>query len=94
MTLKEFIGRIPYGQRGAFRRRLAKAHSVSFETVRKWENFPPPVTWSEEKVRDMTRVHPANVEAILLTEEMTGCEVTRFDLRPDIFQRDAGVVDE
>lgn len=90
MRLDEYVAEIPFGERGAFRRRLAKAHGVSSETVRKWEGYPPPADWSKQKVRDMSRPHPASTEAIAVTEQMTDGKVTRFDLRPDIFQREKG----
>lgn len=68
-------------------RTLAKAHGCSLELVRKWANFPPPSDWSDDKVRNMSRAHPAELESIRITEEMTGHQVTRYDLRPEIFER-------
>ena len=71
MELREFIYSFPRQQRGAIRRELARAHSVSEVTVRAWANG--------------NRKHPCTLKAMEITEQLTAGRVTRYDLRPDIF---------
>ena len=71
MDLKEYIKSFPRNQRADVRARLAEAHGVSEVTVRAWANA--------------TRRHPYTLNAVKITETMTGGHVTRHDLRPEIF---------
>lgn len=89
MTLGEYIKKIPLGERHHFRQRLAKLHGCSTSLVRKWEYSPAPEHWSEQKIRQMVRQHPADLESIKITEQATNGNVTRFDLRPEVFERDS-----
>lgn len=78
---------IPYGERHAFRQLLAGAHGCSVELVRKWAYYPPPADWGADKVKRMSRPHPASLDSVRITEELTGNRVTRYDLRPEIYER-------
>lgn len=83
MLLREFIARLPRGQRTRFRARLAEAHGVSVAAVRKWEAYPPPEDWTDDKRRSMARRHPSDLAAIRITERLTENLVTALDLRPE-----------
>lgn len=83
MLLRDFVRRLPYGERRRFRQMMAVEHQVSESLVRKWENDPAPENWSAEKKRANVRKHPAALAAIEITERLTGHEVTRYDLRPE-----------
>jgi len=71
MNLKAYFDAFPRGKRGQERRRFAELHKVSEVTVRSWANG--------------TRRHPCSLDSVQRTEDFTGCQVTRHDLRPDIF---------
>ena len=71
MDLQSYIKSYPRNQRSSIRTEIAKAHKVSEVTVRAWAN--------------KTRGHPYTLEAVTLTESLTGGQVTRYDLRPEIF---------
>lgn len=73
MDLLDYINRFPRYKRTLLRRKLAGVHGVSEVTVRSWANG--------------TRKHPCMLKAIEITEAFTKYEVTRFDLRPEIFGR-------
>lgn len=71
MDLHSYIKSFPRNQRSTVRAKLADAHGVSEVTVRAWANS--------------TRRHPYTLEALQITEDITGGIVTRHDLRPEIF---------
>jgi DNA-binding transcriptional regulator YdaS (Cro superfamily) len=71
MDLKKYIDTFPRYQRTMVRDNLAKMHDVTEVTVRSWANG--------------TRRHPFTKQAIEITERYTDGEVTRHDLRPDVF---------
>lgn len=71
MELYDYINSFPRRSRREVRQYLAQAHGVSEVTIRAWANG--------------TRRHPCHFEAIAATERATRGEVTRYDLRPDIF---------
>ncbi len=73
MNLKAYFDAFPRGKRGLERRRFADLHKVSEVTVRSWANG--------------TRRHPCSLESVRRTEDFTDRQVTRYDLRPDIFDR-------
>lgn len=75
MDLQTYIKTFPRSERAAFRHKLADAHGVSEVTVRAWANA--------------TRRHPCTLKAVEITEKLTGSQVTRQDLRPEIFGRPA-----
>lgn len=83
MTLRKYIAGLPRGERHQFRARLAEAHGRSISLIRKWECWPPPGDWDEEKVKRMACKHPADLASIRITEELTNYAVTRKDLRPE-----------
>lgn len=83
MLLRDFVSRLPYGERRVFRQRMASEHQVSVSLIRMWENHPAPDDWSAEKRRAQVRKHPASLASIEITERLTGNEVTRYDLRPE-----------
>lgn len=88
MYLRDYIKKLPRGKRAAFRQQLAQKHDCSVSLVRKWESWPPDPEWSEDQCRAMARKHPADLEAIRLTEALTDHAVTRRDLRPEVFHDD------
>lgn len=71
MDLRSYINSFPRNQRASIRNQLAEAHGVSEVTVRAWAN--------------QTRRHPYTLVAIEITEKVTGHQVTRHELRPEIF---------
>ncbi len=71
MDLQNYIKSFPRNRRTQIRNQLAQAHGVSEVTVRAWAN--------------QTRRHPYTLIAIEITERETGYQVTRHDLRPEIF---------
>ena len=73
MDLRAYIDAFPRKERREVRNRIAAAHGVSEVTVRAWANG--------------TRNHPCHLYAIRLTEAVTHGRVSRYDLRPDIFER-------
>ncbi|KKN58091.1 hypothetical protein LCGC14_0555620 [marine sediment metagenome] len=83
MRLNDYISSLPIGQRNEFRERLAQAHNCSVSLIRKWEYWPPPQDWDSEKVKRMSRKHPAELVSVRITEETTGYQVKRSDLRPE-----------
>jgi len=83
MFLGQYVKSLPKGQRTRFRERMADRHGCSVALVRKWENWPPPPEWSEEKVKAEVRRHPAQLASIRITEELTHNHVTRRELRPE-----------
>lgn len=87
MRLRDFLKALPYGERKRFREELAGAHGVSVSLVRKWENDPAPEDWDADKRRSQVRKHPAALDAIEVTEQLTGNKVTRYDLRPECWKR-------
>lgn len=80
MDLQTYIKSFPRNQRTSIRTQLAQAHGVSEVTVRAWAN--------------LTRRHPYTLNAIMITERVTGNQVTRHDLRPEIFGEVEAVVGE
>lgn len=88
MRLGDYVQSLPHGERKAFRQKLATAHNCSVSLVRKWENWPAPPCWSAEKVISMSRKHPADAAAFRITEEMTGHQVSRQDLRPECWSEE------
>lgn len=88
MLLRDFVRTLPYGERNIFRRKLAGAQGVSVSLVRKWENDPPPADWDAQKRRTHVRRHPAAIDAIEMTEGLTGHQVERYDLRPECWKRE------
>lgn len=87
MLLRDFLRALPHGVRSRFREKMAQAHGVSVSLVRKWENDPAPGDWPAEKRRAQVRKHPPALAAIEITEQLTGHEVTRYDLRPECWSR-------
>ena len=85
MHLGTFVASLPHGERQRFRVELAKAHGKSVALIRKWENDPPPADWDAEKVRRMSRRHPSDLHSIQITERATGHQVSRQDLRPEVW---------
>lgn len=83
MNLGEYIRALPHGSRQAFRNELARKHECSVSLIRKWELWPPPQDWDENRVRSRVRRHPADLSSIKITEELTRNQVTRLDLRPE-----------
>jgi len=71
MTLQEYIHSFPKDERMTLRQTLAYAHGVSETTVRSWANG--------------LRKHPPILKAIEITERITNQQVTRYDLRPEVF---------
>jgi len=71
MNLKAYFDAFPRGKRGQERRRFAELHQVSEVTVRSWANG--------------VRRHPCNLDSVRKTEDFTAFQVTRYELRPDIF---------
>lgn len=71
MDLRSYVNSFPRNQRASVRHQLAQAHGVSEVTVRAWAN--------------QTRRHPYTLVAIEITERVTDHQVTRQDLRPEIF---------
>ena len=71
MNLRDYFQGLSRHDRVALRKRMAVAHGVAEVTVRSWING--------------YRRHPCQLEAIRITESMTGWQVTRHDLRPEIF---------
>lgn len=66
---------IPKGSVDRARSKLASLHGVSKNTIYSWE----------------TQRHPGDFKSIMITEdffEARSIELTRFDLRPDIWGRD------
>jgi len=80
MELREFIDSFPRRKRMEIRQMIADSHGVSEVTVRSWANG--------------IRNHPYTLRAIEITESITSSEVTRHDLRPDIFGKNPGNVHE
>ncbi len=74
MDLFDYINSYPRYKRTHLRKKLAEAHGVSEVTIRSWANG--------------TRNHPCMLKAVEITEQLTKHNVTRFDLRPEIFGRD------
>jgi DNA-binding transcriptional regulator YdaS (Cro superfamily) len=74
MDLREFIQSHPRHQRAQVRRRIAVAHGIAEVTVRSWANGQ--------------RNHPCSLAAVRITEKVTNGLVTRYDLRPDVFQKE------
>lgn len=74
MELGEFIQSLPRRQRALVRRRIAAAHGIAEVTVRSWANGQ--------------RRHPCSLTAVKITEKVTDGLVTRYDLRPDVFQEE------
>ena len=89
MHLSDYVAGLPRGDRQLFRERLALAHECSVSLVRKWEGWPAPPEWTCEKVKAMARKHPAELDAIEITELMTNGKVTRYDLRPELWRRES-----
>lgn len=89
MTLGEFVRSLPVGERQKFRAVLAGRHKCSVSLVRKWELDPPPRNWCAQKVRALVRRHPASLDAIKITEELTASKVTRHDLRPECWSEES-----
>jgi hypothetical protein len=85
MNLREYVKALPRGKRSEFREELAKRHSRSVSLVRKWEHWPHPESWSVEQIKAHCRRHPAELQALKITEELTENHVTRFDLRPELW---------
>lgn len=85
MRLGDYIRGLPRGQRQNFRAQLASAHNRSIALIRKWEHWPPPPEWTKEQVSQMACRHPGDIESVGITEQLTGFEVTRRDLRPEIW---------
>lgn len=83
MLLREYIKKLPRGERSKFRGALAEAHGCSVSLVRKWELDPPPEDWNPQQRRSLVRRHPSDLASIVKTEELTGRLVTRSDLRPE-----------
>ena len=71
MDLRSYINAFPRYERKKIRAALAQAHEVSEVTIRSWANG--------------NRKHPCKLSAIEITERLTGYQVTRFDVRPDVF---------
>ncbi len=71
MDLRSYINSFSRYERKKIREALAQAHEVSEVTVRSWANG--------------NRKHPCTLCAIEITERFTKHQVTRFDLRPDVF---------
>lgn len=74
MELREFIESHPRSQRAQLRRRIAAAHGIAEVTVRSWANGQ--------------RKHPCSLAAVRITERVTEGLVTRYDLRPDVFEKE------
>lgn len=74
MELREFIDSHPRRQRTQVRRRIAVAHGIAEVTVRSWANGQ--------------RKHPCRLASVKITEKVTDGLVTRYDLRPDVFQKE------
>lgn len=85
MGLGEYVQALPLPERGVFRKLLAQEHGCSVSLIRKWERYPPPPDWDQKKISGMSRRHPADLTAVLITERLTGGAVTRSDLRPEIW---------
>lgn len=75
MRLGDYINRFPKDERRGIRERIATAHRVSEVTVRSWANG--------------SRRHPYDLESVRKTEKVTGQAVTRYDVRPDVYRREA-----
>lgn len=88
MLLRHYVESLPRGERGKFRKLLALAHGVSVSLVRKWECDPAPGDWTQERKRAEVRRHPADLASIEKTEKITGNQVTRFDLRPEVWTKE------
>lgn len=71
MDLQGYIQSFPRNERSEIRNKLAAAHGVSEVTIRAWAN--------------KTRRHPYTLVAVQLTEQLTSGQVTRHELRPEIF---------
>lgn len=71
MNLNTYICQFPREQRHAVRKRIADAHSVAVNTVTGWSTG-----W---------RKHPATLTAVETTEAVTDHQVTRHDVRPDVY---------
>ena len=83
MKLREYVKQLPRGERQKFRQRLAGLHGVSAALVRKWEYWPPPENLTEEQIKRLARKHPANLDALKITEAATSNQVTGADLLPE-----------
>lgn len=83
MLLRDYVKRLPVGERTVFREQLALAHGKSVALVRKWELDPPPDDWPQEKRNALVRRHPADLSSVKITERLTNNLVTRVDLRPE-----------
>lgn len=84
MYLHEFVQNLPWGERDAFRERLALAHQCSVSLVKKWEaDSPHSSQWDQAKKRALIRRHPSDLASIELTENLTNTQVTRHFLRPE-----------
>lgn len=71
MQLSDWIASHDESQRAAVRSRLAEAHEVSEITIRSWANG--------------NRQHPGTLKAVEITERETNGQVTRHDVRPDVY---------
>ena len=71
MDLQSYIKSFPRNKRAMIRTKLAEAHGVSEVTVRAWANN--------------TRRHPYTLKAVEITELVTEGQVTREELRPEIY---------
>lgn len=72
MKLDAYINSFPESDRVKIRIAIAEAHGVSEITVRAWANG--------------NRRHPYTLEAVQITEAITAGNVTRYDVRPEVFQ--------
>jgi len=76
MTLQEFFSTIKRGSRLKTIAKLANLHGVKVNTLQRWASEKDPLQ------------HPSDFKSVSITEEFTGNAVTRFDLRPDVWNRD------
>lgn len=84
MYLHEYVQKLPWGERDAFREELARTHACSVSLVKKWEaDNPLSSTWDQSKKRALIRRHPSDLVSIELTEKLTNSKVTRHFLRPE-----------
>jgi hypothetical protein len=71
LDLERYIRGFNFEERADARRALATAHGRSIGSIYKWNS---------------RQSHPTSPMALSRTEQWSDCQVTRFDLRPDMWQ--------